>query len=85
MARAAVSRAVAGGLLQLERQLFFSTRSHFDDFEQFDQRMIQVTHTDHRLSDELYEQVRQRFAAHLTPAGATFHPPQRVDLLKKPG
>lgn len=82
---AAVGKAVASGRLQLERQLFFSTRSHFDDFAQFDQRMIQVTHTDHRLSDELYEQVRQRFAAHLTPAGATFYPPQRVDLLKKPG
>ena len=82
---AAIGKAVASGRLQLERQLFFSTRSHFDNFEQFDQRMIQVTHTDHRLSDELYEQVRQRFATHLTPAGATFYPPQRVDLLKKPG
>lgn len=82
---AAVGKAVASGRLQLERQLFFSTRSHFDDFAQFDLRMIQVTHTDHCLSDALYEQVRQRFAAHLTPAGATFYPPQRVDLLKKPG
>lgn len=82
---AAVRRAVAGGALALERQLFFSTRSHFDDFAQFDTRMIQVTHTEHRLSPELYERVRQRFAAHLTPAGATFYPPQRVDLLRKPG
>lgn len=82
---AAVGKAVDSGLLQLERQLFFSTRSHFDDFEQFDQRMIQVTHSDHRLSPERYDEVRRRFAAHLTPAGATFYPPQRVDLLKKPG
>lgn len=82
---AAVGRAVDSGLLGLERQLFFATRSQFDDFAQFDQRMIQVTHSDHRLSPELYEQVRQRFAAHLTPTGATFYPPQRVDLLKKPG
>lgn len=81
---AAVRRAVDNGLLALERQLFFLTRSHFDDFAQFDARMIQVTHTEHRLSPELYEQVRQRFAAHLTPAGATFYPPQRVDLLRKP-
>lgn len=81
---AAVGKAVDSGLLQLERQLFFSTRSHFDDFGQFDQRMIQVTHTDHSLSPELYEEVRRRFEAHLTPAGATFYPPQRVDLLKKP-
>ncbi|PKO34968.1 MAG: SAM-dependent methyltransferase [Betaproteobacteria bacterium HGW-Betaproteobacteria-7] len=82
---AAVGAVVASGLLQLERQLFFSTRSHFDNFEQFDQRMIQVTHTDHRLSPELYDEVRRRFETHLTLAGATFYPPQRVDLLKKPG
>jgi ubiquinone/menaquinone biosynthesis C-methylase UbiE len=82
---AAVGRAVDSGLLGLVRQLFFATRSQFDDFAQFDQRMIQVTHSDHRLSPELYDEVRQRFAAHLTPAGATFYPPQRVDLLKKPG
>jgi len=81
---AAVRRAVDGGLLALERQLFFLTRSHFDDFAQFDARMIQVTHTEHRLSPELYERVRQRFESHLTPAGATFYPPQRVDLLRKP-
>jgi ubiquinone/menaquinone biosynthesis C-methylase UbiE len=80
---AAVGKAVDSGQLQLERQLFFSTRSHFDNFEQFDQRMIQVTHTDHSLSPELYDEVRRRFEAHLTPAGATFYPPQRVDLLKK--
>jgi ubiquinone/menaquinone biosynthesis C-methylase UbiE len=81
---AAVGKAVDSGVLQLERQLFFSTRSHFDNFDQFDQRMIQVTHTDHSLSPELYDEVRRRFEAHLTPAGATFYPPQRVDLLKKP-
>jgi phosphomethylpyrimidine synthase len=57
---AAVGKAVNSGLLQLERQLFFSTRSHFDDFAQFDQRMIQVTHSDHRLSPEPYSEVRRR-------------------------
>ncbi|MCL2523909.1 MAG: class I SAM-dependent methyltransferase [Betaproteobacteria bacterium] len=81
---AAIRRAVDAGLLTLERQLFFLTRSHFDDFTQFEARMIQVTHSDHRLSPELYERVRQRFADFQTPAGVTFYPPQRVDLLKKP-
>ncbi|WP_374279182.1 class I SAM-dependent methyltransferase [Azonexus sp.] len=81
---AAVCRAVEGGSLRLVRQLFFNTRSHFDDFAQFDARMIRVTHTDHRLSPELYAEVQARFAAQLTPAGATFYPPQRVDLLQKP-
>lgn len=82
---AAVCGAVERGVLALERQLFFLTRSHFEDFAAFERRMIQVTHSDHRLSPELYAQVRQQFEAHLTPEGATFFNPQRVDLLRKPG
>lgn len=81
---AAVCKAVDSGALALEKQLFFQTRSQFDNFEQFDARMIQVTHTDHQLSPELYEQVRANFMAHMTPEGVTFYPPQRVDLLRKP-
>ena len=82
---AAECRAVEGGILAPDRQLFFQTRSHFADFAEFDTRMIQVTHTNHRLSPDLYAQVRQAFEAHLGPEGATFYPPQRVDVLKKPG
>lgn len=80
----AVCQAVDRGLLTLERQQFFLTRSYFDSFEQFDARMIQVTHTQHALSDALYQQVRQAFNAHLGPDGVTFYNPQRVDLLRKP-
>ena len=75
-------RAVEGGILTLHRQLFFQTHSHYAEF---DARMIQVTHTNHRLPPDLYAQVRQAFEAHLNPEGATFYPPQRVDVLKKPG
>jgi len=82
---AAECRAVESGILALDRQLFFQTRSHYADFAEFDARMIQVTHTNHRLSPDLYAQVRQAFEAHLSPEGATFYPPQRVDVLKKPG
>lgn len=82
---AAVCRAVDGGLLTLQRQLFFSTRSYFDDFAQFEARMINVTHTDHRLSPELLAAVRERFEAFAGADGHTFYNPQRVDLLRKPG
>lgn len=80
---AALSRAVDQGPLRLERQLFFKTRSYFENFEQFDRRMIRVTHTDHALSPELYAAVKAKFESFMTPEGATFHPPQRVDLLVK--
>lgn len=80
----AVCGAVERGILNLERQLFFQTRSAFADFAEFDARMIQVTHTEHRLSPECYAEVRRSFEAHLTAEGATFFNPQRVDVLSKP-
>ena len=81
---AAICKAVDDGRLGLEKQLFFNTRSFFESFDQFDQRMIQVTHTSHRLAPELYRQVKEKFESYLTPEGATFLNPQRVDLLRKP-
>ncbi len=81
---AALRRAVERGPLQLKEQLFFDTRSYFKDFAEFDARMLRVTHTDHQLSPERYAAVRAKFESYLTPDGATFRNPQRVDLLVKP-
>lgn len=80
----AVRRAVDEGRLALSKQLFFNTRSRFDNFEQFDERMIRVTHTKHELPPELYRRVREKFLSYMTAEGAFFHNPQRVDLLRKP-
>ena len=82
---AAICRAVERGPLLSEQQLFFNTRSFFENFDQFDRRMIQVTHTNHQLDPALYAQVKAKFESYLGPEGATFLNPQRVDLLRKPG
>ena len=82
---AAICKAVDSGNLSLEKQLFFNTRSFFESFDQFDQRMIQVTHSNHQLAPTLYQQVKDKFESYLTPEGATFFNPQRVDLLRKVG
>ena len=81
----AIRKAVDAGRLKLEKQYFFNTRSHFASFDQFDQRMIQVTHTNHQLAPDLYRQVGEKFESYLTAEGATFLNPQRVDLLRKAG
>lgn len=81
---AVTRQAVDAGILQLAEQRFFLTRSHFDSFAEFEQRMINVTHSDHQLSPECHVAVCARFSAHLTSEGATFLNPQRVDLLRKP-
>ncbi len=80
---AAICKAVEDGRLALKKELFFNTRSFFENFGQFDQRMIQVTHSNHQLSPELYQQVREKFESYLTENGATFLNPQRVDVLVK--
>ncbi|MGA7593682.1 MAG: class I SAM-dependent methyltransferase [Gallionella sp.] len=81
---AAEKRAVASGRLVLAAQKFFLQPMHFADFAQFEEQVLKVTHTEHRLSDETHEKVRDRFNGHMAADGATFHMPMRVDLLRKP-
>jgi SAM-dependent methyltransferase len=79
----AVKRCVDSGLLKLERELFFHSPMHFDNFADFEQKIIGATHTDHRLSDALYAQVKQKFETHMGTNGADFRMPIRIDLLRK--
>lgn len=81
---AAVQRAVASGTLELVEQLFFEVPNRFRDFAEFETRMLQATHTEHRLDDALYARVRDAFCAHLGADGAHFRQPMRVDLLRRP-
>ena len=78
---AAEKRAVASGQLELAGQEFFLQPMHFADFAQFEEQVLKVTHTEHRLSDETYEKVRTRFNGYMTADGADFRMPIRVDLL----
>lgn len=80
----AMSEAVAAGTLDLVEQIFCNTDSRFADFAEFEQRIINVTHTNHRLDDTLYQQVKTRFNAHVGAEGARFENPARFDVLRKP-
>lgn len=80
---AAVRRAVDDGRFTLVRQRFFSSPGHFDSFAQFEERVIRVTHTEHRLAPELLAAVRRKFESHLGATGANFRNPLRVDILRK--
>ena len=59
-------------------------QEHYADWDEFDQRMLRVTHTEHRIDDVLYQRIKSAFEAHLGPDGARFLRPSRVDLLRKP-
>lgn len=80
----AVRRAVDEGVLELVEQRFFNTRNHFDSFEDFEQRVLGATHTDHDLGPKLYATVRRRFEGFMGRNGAQFLVPIRVDLLRRP-
>ena len=81
---AAEIRAVSSGRLALAEQSFFLQPMHFAGFAQFEEQVLKATHTEHRLSADTLEMVRSKFNSYMTPAGATFHTPIRVDLLRKP-
>ncbi len=79
----AEQRALAAGGFALVAQKFFLQPVHYESFAQFEEQVIKVTHTEHKLSDETFAQVRSKFNRHLTAHGADFHTTIRVDLLKK--
>lgn len=81
---AAVRRAVGSGLMELVTEKFFLASLKYENFAQFEERVINVTHTDHRLTPQQFAQVREKFMDHMTKNGALFHIPMRVDLLRKP-
>jgi ubiquinone/menaquinone biosynthesis C-methylase UbiE len=80
---AAILRATDQGLFHHQGQHFFAAPGHYPDWETFDQRMLNVTHTDHQIDPDLYERIRTAFSAHLGEDGAHFMKPSRVDLLKR--
>ncbi|MCB1760811.1 MAG: class I SAM-dependent methyltransferase [Gammaproteobacteria bacterium] len=80
----AISQAVESGRLSLVEQIFFDAPGHFDDFAQFEARMLRVTHTEHRIDEALLQRIRSAFERHMTATGASFLKPSRVDLLRRP-
>lgn len=82
-AYAAEERAALSRCLSLVKQTFFLQPRHFDNFSQFEHQLINTTHTDHKLSQALFNEVRQQFYKHMTHDGADFQMPMRVDLFRK--
>ena len=80
----AVKKAVDGGLYNLVEETFFNSPVKFESFADFENRILKVTHTKHKLDEEVYGLVKRRFEAHLNDDGAHFLMPIRVDLLQRP-
>lgn len=81
---AAERRALERGQFELRGQHFFRAPMHFDDFADFERRVLGVTHSEFDLSDDIHRQVQARFAEHAGDDGADFAQPIRVDLMQRP-
>jgi len=64
-------------------ELFFNTPKFFESFDVFDKKVINVTHSDHNLSAELHQQVKEKFSQYMRDNGANFLMPIRVNILQK--
>jgi len=79
-----LKKSVDEGLFNLVEEIFFNSPMKFESFSDFENKVLQVTHTSHMLDEKLYNQVKQRFEDHLGDDGANFLMPIRVDLLQRP-
>ncbi|MGQ9831004.1 MAG: class I SAM-dependent methyltransferase [Thermochromatium sp.] len=78
----AIERAVAAGDFIWEHQVFYQSEGVYPSWESFAERFIQVTHTEHDLDAARLAEIRAAFERHMTPEGARFLKPHRVDLLR---
>jgi ubiquinone/menaquinone biosynthesis C-methylase UbiE len=78
----AVKDAVEGGGFKLVDEVFFLSRMHFMNFSEFEAQVIAATHSQHHLSEVIYELVRKKFHMLMTANGVDFLMPMRVDLLE---
>ncbi len=79
----AIKTSVGNNTFELLDELFFNTAVHFDNFTQFEQKVIGATHSEHCLSNQLLNSVREKFEQITRINKGDFLIPIRVDLLKK--
>ncbi len=79
----AIVETVEKGQLKLIKQVFFNTPRSYANFSEFEEVIINVTHSDHKLSPKLMQEVKGKFMQHMTEKEAFFETPIRVDLLTK--
>jgi len=78
-----IEKSVNNKKFVLVNELFFNVQRFYKDFQEFEQRIIKVTHSNHKLSAELQKKVKQQFSKNMHSDGAQFLIPIRVDLIQK--
>jgi len=79
----AVKRARDGHVLEWLSEHTFDTRGHYRDYDDFAAKHVDLTHSHINYPPEVAAEVRRRLDAHMTPEGATFLRPNRVNLMRR--
>lgn len=79
----ALRRAVDAGRFRSEAEVFIEVPGTYPDWPSFAGRFLDVTHTELKLDATRRAEIRSAFEAHMTPTGAHFMKPHRLDLLRK--
>lgn len=75
--------AVKTGMFELVTEEFHLSPLSFKDFAEFENTVINVTHTDHKLDEETLARVKAQFDESCGDDGAHFKQPIRLDVLRK--
>ena len=79
----AIKNSIANGEFVEIDEVFFNAPLEYASFEEFERNTLNVSHTDHQLSPDLYRSVKENFLRRLQSVGALFEIPYRVNLLQK--
>ncbi|NNJ92805.1 MAG: class I SAM-dependent methyltransferase [Gammaproteobacteria bacterium] len=80
----ATVQAVESGQFKFVSETHFLSKSVFADFSDFEERILNVTHSDFAIDDELYQKIKNKFQEFPDSDGSkVFMNPTRVDLLEK--
>lgn len=80
----AIRQAVESGLFSLQDEIHFISQSRFQGFGEFEDRILNATHSEFNIDASLLSRIRQLFEQHLNQHGlAVFENPMRADVLRK--
>jgi ubiquinone/menaquinone biosynthesis C-methylase UbiE len=79
----ALERARRDGVLEWASEHAFDTPARYRDYDDFVAKHVQLTHSQIEYPPEVAAEVRRRLEAHMTPEGAKFMRPNRVNLMRR--
>lgn len=82
-AYAALRDATRGRVLDPVSEHWFEMPGRYDSYEDFVSRHVETTHSQKSYPPDVAAEVRRRLEAHMTPAGAHFMRPMRINLLRR--